>query len=137
MEFTLERHLRCAPEHAFDLMADARNETKWNSQVSRSELRSEEPVGPGSQFLIVNRGQEYDATLATYERPSRLGFQIHGQMEMAIAYSFAPDEDGTRYRAVYDFRPTGATKLLAALLTPVIRRSLNKETDSFKALCER
>jgi hypothetical protein len=29
----------------FDLMADARNETAWNSQATSSELVSEEPIG--------------------------------------------------------------------------------------------
>ncbi len=136
MEFTLEQHIRCPSERAFDLMADARNEPRWNSQVSRAELRSDEPVGQGTQFVIVNRGQEYAVTLATYERPTRLVFDVRGQMDISIDYRFAPQGDGTGYHAVYDFRPKGAMKVLAALLRPVIRRSLHKETASFVALCE-
>src|SRR5262249_41624329 len=136
MEFTVEQHIRCTPEHAFDLMADARNEPRWNSQVSRTELRSDEPIGPGSQFVIVNRGQEYDTAISTYDRPTALVFEATGAMSLTIAYAFRPADGGTSFRADYDFRPTGASRVLMTLLTPVIRRSLHKEAASFAALCE-
>src|SRR5436190_7466413 len=48
------------PEHVFDTLADLRNETQWNSRVSSAELRSAEPIGPGSRFAIVNGGTPYD-----------------------------------------------------------------------------
>jgi hypothetical protein len=136
MEFTVEQHIRCTPEHAFDLMADARNEPRWNSQVSRTELRGDEPIGPGSHFLIVNRGQEYDAAITTYDRPSRLVFEATGQTDLTITYAFQPAAEGTTYRGVYEFRPKGAARFAMPLLKPVIRRSLQKETASFAALCE-
>jgi hypothetical protein len=136
MKFTVEQHMRCAPGHAFDLMADMRNEPRWNSQVSRCELRSDEPVDGGSRFAVVNRGQEYDAEITTYERPSTLVFEVTGQMEITIVYAFRPEEGGTGYRAEYDFRPTGIVRLLAPLLKPVIGRSIRKETESFVALCD-
>ena len=41
----------------FDLMADSRNEPRWNSQVSTTELVSDEPVAQGSEFTTVNRGR--------------------------------------------------------------------------------
>ena len=40
----------------FDLMADARNETVWNSQVASSELVSDEPIGLGSRFVTGEFG---------------------------------------------------------------------------------
>jgi uncharacterized protein YndB with AHSA1/START domain len=46
------------PELVFDLMADARTEPTWNSQVSETELTTPEPIGSGSRFRTVNRGQE-------------------------------------------------------------------------------
>jgi hypothetical protein len=136
MEFTVEQRIRCTPEHAFDLMADARNESRWNSQVSRTELRSDEPIGLGSRFVIVNRGQEYDVAITTYERPSRVVFEATGQVDLTIAYAFGPADGETAFRADYDFRPKGASRLLMSLLKSVIRRSLNQETASFVALCE-
>lgn len=136
MEFTVEQQIGCTPERAFDLMADARNETSWNSAVSRSELQSGEPVGEGSRFLTVNRGREYDATIATYERPSKLVFDVRGQMDITATFTFAPADGGTAVRGRFDFRPKGAMKLMAPLLRPMIGASLRKESASFKSLCE-
>jgi Polyketide cyclase / dehydrase and lipid transport len=136
MEFTIEQHIRCTPERAFDLMADARNEPRWNSQVSRTELRSDEPIGLGSRFVIVNRGQAYDTVIATYERPSVLVFEATGPTDLTIAYAFRPAGEATSFRADYDFRPKGASRLLMTPLKRVIRRSLHRESASFAALCE-
>ena len=71
MRVVAEQQIACKAEVAFDLMADARNEPEWNSQVSRTELKSGEPITAGSQFVIVNRGEPFDATIATYDPPGR------------------------------------------------------------------
>ena len=68
-----------APELVFDLMADARNEPTWNSQVSETELLSAEPIGLGSTFRTVNRGQEYTATMTEYARPTAMSFEVVGR----------------------------------------------------------
>jgi uncharacterized protein YndB with AHSA1/START domain len=124
------------PERVFDAMADARNETQWNSRVSRAELQSAEPIGPGSTFAIVNSGTQYDTTITTYERPTRLVFDATGNPNVTIAYTFTPSGDGTELASEFDFRPTGAARLLFAVLAPVIRRDVRKQFASFKALCE-
>jgi hypothetical protein len=66
MAITEELHIDCAATTVFDLMADARNETRWNGSVSRPVLvqyvRSlctkalRQPAGPprGSDVLQVS-----------------------------------------------------------------------------------
>jgi uncharacterized protein YndB with AHSA1/START domain len=124
------------PEDVFDTLADLRNETRWNSGVSSAELRSAEPVGPGSRFAIVNNGSTYDVTLATYERPSRLVFEATGKPDLTITYLLRPSDDGTELESELDFRPKGALTVVFALLGPVIRRNVKKQYGSLKALCE-
>lgn len=132
-------HLSIAssPEAVFDAMADARNEPHWNSRVSSGELRSDEPIGTGSRFGIVNGGTPYDVTITTYERPGRLVFEGAGNPDVTIAYAFRPVGDGTEMTADFEFRPQGATKLVFAVLGPVIRRDVRKQYASFQAFCER
>jgi uncharacterized protein YndB with AHSA1/START domain len=125
------------PEDVFDTLADLRNETRWNSGVSSAELRSAEPVGPGSRFAIVNNGSTYDVTLATYERPSRLVFEATGKPDLTITYLLRPSDDGTELESELDFRPKGALTVVFALLAPVIRRNVKKQYGSLKVLCER
>jgi len=53
---TATTRIACAPEGVFDTLADLRNETQWNARVSSAELRSDEPIGLGSRFGLVNGG---------------------------------------------------------------------------------
>jgi uncharacterized protein YndB with AHSA1/START domain len=125
------------PESVFDMVADLRNDTQWNSRVSSAELRSPEPIGLGSRFAIVNGGTPYDVTITDYDRPSRLVFEANGKPELTIACTFTPTDEGTELEGDFDFRPSGALKVLFPLLGPVIRRDVPKQYASLKALCER
>jgi uncharacterized protein YndB with AHSA1/START domain len=134
---TATTRIACAPEGVFDTLADLRNETQWNSRVSSAELRSDEPIGLGSRFGIVNGGASYDVTITTYDRPSRLVFEASGKPDLTITYTLRPTSHGTELKSELDFRPRGSLKLLFPLLAPVIRRDVPKQYGSLKALCER
>ena len=129
--------INCPPERVFDVLADLRHETEWNSRVSKAELLSGEPVGLGSRFAIVNGGTSYDVTTTTFDQPSRLVFEAKGKPNLTITYALARTADGTELESELDFRPTGALKALFFLLAPVIRRDVPKQYASLKALCER
>jgi Polyketide cyclase / dehydrase and lipid transport len=134
----LHEHVRCPIEEAFDLMADARNEATWNGPVSSAELVSDEPVGLGSRFLVINRGQKYLGTIARHERPHHLRFEVNGKrLDITGSFTFAPDRDGTALDAEFDFHPKRAMKLLFPLLAPLVRRDLPRQLTSFKSFCER
>jgi uncharacterized protein YndB with AHSA1/START domain len=126
-----------APERVFEVLADLRRETEWNSRVSSAELLSGEPVGLGSRFAIVNGGTSYDVTTSTFDRPSLLVFEARGKPDLTITYALTPTAGGTQLASELDFRPRGALKLLFALLSPVIRRDVPKQYASLKTLCER
>jgi uncharacterized protein YndB with AHSA1/START domain len=129
--------IACPPEDVFETLADLRNDTQWNSRVSSAELLSPEPIGPGSQFALVNGGTAYDVTITTHERPSRLVFEARGKPDLTITYALTPTGEGTELESDFDFRPSGALKVLFPLLAPVIRRDVPKQHASLKALCER
>ena len=137
MRVPANQQIACPPAVAFDLIADARREPEWNSEVSGAELTSGEPIGAGSRFVIVIRGEAYDTTIATYDRQSALEFRATGSIELVIRYAFDALGGGTHMTAGYDFRPRGALKPVFALMKPVIARSVRKQLASFKAPCER
>jgi hypothetical protein len=137
MRVAAEQQIGCSLEVAFDLMADASREPEWNSTVSRVELRTGGPVGAGAQFVIVNRGEEYDVTITTYERPVLLEFRATGSIGLVIRHAFDPRDGGTHLTAAYDFQPRGPLKVIFALMKPMIARSVRTQLTSFKELCER
>src|SRR5215510_11673756 len=131
MQVTARTGIVCPPERVFDTLADLRNETQWNTRVSSAELRSPEPIGPGSRFAIVNGGTAYDVTITTYDRPLRLVFEASGKPDLTITCTFTPTGDGTDLTSDFDFRPRGALKVVFPLLGPVIRRDVPRQYASF------
>ena len=136
MRLTTTTRINCPPEDVFDTLADLRNDTQWNSRVSRAELLSPEPIGLGSRFAIVNGGTPYDVTITTYDRPSRLVLEASGKPDLTIACALTRRGEDTELESDFDFRPRGFLKVLFPLLGPVIRRDVPKQFASLKALCE-
>jgi uncharacterized protein YndB with AHSA1/START domain len=133
---TATTRIACPPERVFDMLADLRHETEWNSRVSRAELVSDEPIGLGSRFAVVNGGTPFDVTITTFDRPSLLVCTAAGKPDVTATYRLSPTEEGTELEGELDFRPTGPLKALFFLLAPVIRRDVPKQYASLKALCE-
>ena len=139
MTITEEIHIECPPEIAFDLMADIRNETEWNDDVSRAEMTTEGPVGQGARFITVHGPPlgDIESTITTFERPQRLEFSAASKrMDLAISLTFAESGSGTMMRGTYVPKPRGLMAALFPLLRPMIRRNMGKQHQSFKALCE-
>src|SRR4051794_15762152 len=132
MHFVVEKDIAVPPEHAFDTMADARNEPRWNSQVASSELVGDGPIGAGSRFRTVNRRRRYDATITTYERPDRLAFEVTGRvMDITASFSFGAGGERTLYRGEFDMRPKGSLKLFFGLIRGTVSKDLDKQSESF------
>lgn len=124
-------------DQVFELMADARNEPHWNSQVTRADLISDEPIGLGTEFTATRQGQEYVAILSSYERPRSLGFSVVGRMlEIDAMFEFADSGEGTTVTAQFDLRPQGFMKLTFPLMGGAVRRDFPRQLDSFKRFCE-
>jgi hypothetical protein len=124
-------------DQVFDLMADARNEPAWNSQVTRTELISDEPIGPGTEFTTTNRGQQYVAIISTYDRPASLAFNVVGRsLEIAASMDFADSAEGTRLTGSFDLKPKGFMKLIMPLMAGSVRKDFPRQFASFKRFCE-
>ena len=137
MKFTVESDITRPPAEVFERLADARNEPSWNSQVSRSELVSEEPVGQGSRFVTVNRGKPYDSTVTTHEPPELLVFEVTGKpLDITASFTIAPRGDGSHVVSEFHFRPKGAMKVTFPLMQSAVRKDLAKQSQSFKRFCE-
>jgi uncharacterized protein YndB with AHSA1/START domain len=137
MDITVAEDIAAPPERVFDLMADARNEPTWNSQVSATDLTSPEPIGAGTTFRTVNRGQEYVATITDYERPGRLTFEVAGRaMTITGRMTFGAAGGGTHLDATFDMQPQGAMRFMLPLMAPMVRRDFPKQFASFKRFVE-
>jgi hypothetical protein len=130
-------HIKCPAAKAFDLMADARNETRWNSGVSKVELTSGEPIGEGTQFMVVDKRGRHDAKITAHKRPEELSFVIHdARMDVDIDYVLTEANGVTTMTGTFNAKGKGLMRFLLPLLVPLIRRDLAKEHARFVRLCE-
>jgi uncharacterized protein YndB with AHSA1/START domain len=137
MRFPIHTEIANPPERVFDAMADARNETQWNSKVTKSEMTGDGPIRQGSKFTTVNRGKPYPSVISTYDRPNLLVFEVTGsQMDITTTFRFTPAGEGTALDSEFDFRPKGFTKLMFPVMKSLIRKDLAEQSASFALFCE-
>ena len=137
MKFPTQTEVKKPPEAVFDAMADARNETHWNSKVTKSEMIGDGPIGQGSKFTTVNRGKPYPSVISAYDRPNLLVFEVTGpQMDITTTFRFRAVGDGTAVDSEFDFRPKKFTKVIFPMMKPLIRKDLATQTQSFAGFCE-
>jgi hypothetical protein len=121
----------------FPLMADNRNEPRWNSNLSDSELLTAEPIGAGSRFRAVYQGKECIAVISEHEADRVVTFEVDAQrMDITGRMSFSPAGSGTRLDGEFDLRPKGVMRLMLPLLAPLVRRDFPKQFANFKAFAE-
>jgi hypothetical protein len=130
-------HIKCPAAKAFDLMADARNETRWNGGVSEVELKSGEPISEGTQFMVVDKRGRHEAKITAYNRPEELSFVVHdAKMDVDIDYVLTEANGVTTMTGRFNAKGKELMRFLLPLLVPLIRRDLAKEHGRFVQLCE-
>jgi len=57
-------------------------------------------------------------------------------MDIRGTFAFEPGGAGTAFRGEFDMNPKGFMKVVFPLMTPIVRKDLAKQSQSFKAFCE-
>jgi hypothetical protein len=128
-------------EEVFDLVADERNEPRYNPRMLSSEMLSPGPVGLGSRFRAVMRSRPRRMTMTTqftgYQRPRRLALRSHlSAMEIHGSLTFDPVPGGTRMRWSWEVEPHGPLKLMSPLVVRVGARQERAIWTGLKRLLE-
>ncbi len=111
-------------DQVFDMVADERNEPRYNPRIARVEKTTDGPVGRGSRFTAQPRGLGRRGVMTVevleYDRPDRLATSIRSShLEVVGTVSFAAVAGGTRMRWSWDTRLRGAMRALSPLLRAV------------------
>jgi uncharacterized protein YndB with AHSA1/START domain len=114
-------------EEVFDVVADERNEPRYNPRLLWVEKISSGSIGRGTQFRAATKtmGRPVEMTIefTDYERPRRLASSTHmPTMEIQGALTFEPVPAGTRMRWAWELQPRGALRLLTPLITRMGQR---------------
>ena len=129
------------PEVVFDVVADERNEPRYNPKMTAVRLVSDPPLGKGTRFVATMRSGRRTFDMSTefteFERPTRLGsFSTVGGMRTAGALTFEPEGAGTRMSWSWTIELDRLLKLAAPLVAWMGRRQERAIYTSLKTLLE-
>jgi uncharacterized protein YndB with AHSA1/START domain len=123
-EIVIER----PPGIVFDVVADQRNEPRYNPALVTTELLTQGTIGAGTRFRAVHAAgggsMEMTVELTEYVRPWRIASVTTASwVEIRGAVTFEPAAEGaTRMRWSWDVRPKGCAILMTPLAGVIGRR---------------
>jgi hypothetical protein len=114
-------------EDVFDVVADERNEPKYNPRMVRADKLTPGPIANGTRWsaTVKSRGRPLDMEIEVtdYTRPNRLGSTTRMSTgEIRGALTFEPHAAGTRMRWSWQLETKGVLKLMGPLITWMGRR---------------
>ena len=130
------------PEAVFDVLADERNEPRYNSQMVSAELLTGEPVGPGSRFRATMRTPGRPLVMlvevTALERPRYVGTRTTMPgADIAGGLFLSPEGGGTRMRWCWHVEARGPLRLLGPLAAWIGRREERAIWGNLKRLLEK
>jgi uncharacterized protein YndB with AHSA1/START domain len=111
-------------DEVFDMVADERNEPRYNPRIVRAEKVSEGPVGKGARFVAEPKslGAKGAMTLEVleYDRPHRLHNVVRSSyLQVDGTLTFEEVDGGTRLRWDWDMGLVGPTRVLSPVLAVI------------------
>ena len=105
----------------FDIVADERNEPRYNPRIVRAEKVTEGPVGRGARFVAEPKGMgargEMTLEVLEYERPHRLHNVVRSSyMRVDGTLTFQEVDGGTRLSWDWNMGLVGAMRVLSPVL---------------------
>jgi hypothetical protein len=125
----------------FDVVADERNEPRYNPRMVRADKLSVGPIGAGTKFRAevetMGSTREMLIELTEYDRPRRLASSTHmSSFDVQGTLTFAPTGDATRMAWSWQLKPHGALRLMTPLLGLIGRRQERATWASLKRYLE-
>ena len=124
VHITGEVLIKAPVDEVFDLVADERNEPKYNPRMVRAEKVTEGPVGAGARFIAEPKGAgrrgQMTLEVLEYDRPRRLHNLVRSSyMLVDGTVSFEAVDGGTRLRWDWDMRLVGPMRVMSPVLVIV------------------
>lgn len=126
-------------EEVFDLVADERNEPRYNPRIVRAEKLTDGPVAAGVRFTAQPKGMGGRMTLEIleYDRPHRLRNNIRSSaMRVDGTLTFRETGTGTLLGWDWDMSLVGPMRILSPVLALVGPRWERRNWEGLKRYME-
>jgi uncharacterized protein YndB with AHSA1/START domain len=119
-----EVRIDAAVDRVFDMVADERNEPRYNARIVRAEKVNGGPVGAGSRFVAEPKGLGAKGRMTLevleFDRPRRLHNVVRSSfMQVDGTVTFDEVDGGTRLRWDWDMDLVGPLRVLTPLLAVI------------------
>lgn len=116
--------IKAPVDEVFDMVADERNEPRYNPRIARAEKVSEGPVGEGTRFVAEPKGMGSRGAMTLevmeYDRPHRLHNRVRSTyMQVDGILTFEELPDGTRLRWDWHMSMVGPMRVLSPVLAVI------------------
>lgn len=130
--------LSCPAETAFDFIADAMNETKWNPELKSIEKLSPGPVGNGTTFR-GNYGQigDLDFSIIEYRRPNVVTFKgANRKLDLFADFTFKDAAGGCEMEVTITIEPKGFMKIITPILQGQMEKGMKVREEALRKALE-
>ena len=129
------------PDEVFAFISNFENNPKWQSGMQEAQFTSKGPLGVGSTYVQVAKflGRRIESTFEVVEYvPNRLVKAASTSGSFPITFTRIVDSgmDGAVVSAIVEGDATGFFKLAEPLLARMVRRTVNADYRTLKALLE-
>jgi carbon monoxide dehydrogenase subunit G len=131
MKAVAEIEISRPPEAVFEYMDVPENQARISPRLTAVEtLGTRDNGGKRARYTYRLLGLDFDGEVhgVVHDPPERISFELSGDIEGRIEWTFEPTEEGTRvtYATTYDL---GLPTVLRWLLAPVTARFNQRELD--------
>lgn len=133
--------IKAPVEEVFDLVADERNEPRYNPRIVEARMLQDGPVGVGTQFVARPKGMgsrgDMTLTILELDRPHRLHNAVTSSfMHVDGALTFEDDGGDTLLSWDWDMKLVGPWRVLSPVLAVVGPRWERRNWVSLKDFME-
>lgn len=125
----------------FAVVADQRNEPRYNPSMRTVEKVTPGPIGAGTRWRIStgtkSRLTHFELEFTEFEPPTRLGSHTRmSAMDIAGALTLTPTPEGTRLSWSWTLTPNGPLRIATPMIVAVGRRQENRIWSDLKTYLE-
>jgi len=124
MRFVKQFQVQRTPEDVYTYLLDIEHETRWNPWAIEVHKTTPGPAGEGTEFLGRYKGIGTARQRLTDCAPARRLTYRADSMDGRMTFTLQPKNGGTMIELEAEAHPAGLQRLLAPVMTPVMRRHI-------------
>lgn len=125
----------------WDYLAKPENSPTWNTIVLESHKTSDGDMGTGSTITstikLLGRHFDSESEVTEWDPPNSFSMKTtKGTLQATVQGKLSQEGDGTRYELISEGELSGILRIADPVLQPIIKRHLNTDLETLKALLE-